>query len=104
MHQLHDALVQHNLKPWVDWQDIPPTADWLAEIYTGIENADTFVFVITPDSIASEICGLEVAHAVGVRVVPGELAVVAVGPVSYELRLISSAELAWATSGTRCAA
>lgn len=65
VHQLHDALVQHNLSPWVDWQDIPPTADWLAEIYTGIENADTFVFVISPDSIASDICGLEIAHAVG---------------------------------------
>merc|ERR1712098_205296 len=47
-----------------DWQDIPPTADWLAEIYRGIEAADSFLFVISPDSVASEICTLEIEHAV----------------------------------------
>jgi len=32
-------------------------------IYGAIEAADTFVFVLTPDSVASVICGREIAHA-----------------------------------------
>lgn len=42
----------------------PPTADWLAEIYRGIESANTFLFVISPDSVGSEVCTLEIEHAV----------------------------------------
>ena len=33
---LFDQLTAHDREPWADWQDIPPTADWLAEIYRGI--------------------------------------------------------------------
>ena len=32
-------------------------------IYGGIEAADGFVFVLTPDSVASIPCGREIAHA-----------------------------------------
>ncbi len=49
---------------WIDWEDIPPTADWRSEIWDGIDNADDFVFVISPDSVASEVCGEELAHAI----------------------------------------
>jgi WD40 repeat protein len=62
---LHDALAQRGIDSWVDWEDIPPTADWIAEIHAGIEAASAFVFVISPDSLASEICARELAHAVG---------------------------------------
>lgn len=62
--QLHDALAARGRDTWVDWESIPLTADWLAEIYAGIEAADTFVFVITPDSISSRECARELAHAV----------------------------------------
>ena len=61
---LFDQLTARDREPWADWQDIPPTADWLAEIYGGIEAADSFLFVISPDSVASEICTLEIEHAV----------------------------------------
>ena len=61
---LLDQLTAHDREPWADWQDIPSTADWLAEIYSGIEAANTFLFVISPDSVASEICTLEIEHAV----------------------------------------
>ena len=61
---LFDQLTARDREPWADWQDIPPTADWLAEIYRGIEAADSFLFIISPDSVASEICTLEIEHAV----------------------------------------
>ena len=61
---LHDALVERQRDIWVDWEDIPLTADWLKEIFAAIEAANTFVFVISPDSVASEVCGSELAHAV----------------------------------------
>ena len=47
-----------------DWQDILPTDDWLAEIYRDIEAAGSFLFIISPDSVASDIYGLETEHAV----------------------------------------
>ena len=48
---------------WVDWEDIRPTEDFMQAIYGAIEGVDTFVFVLTPDSVASAVCGREIAHA-----------------------------------------
>jgi TIR domain len=62
--KLHDALAGVNRDTWVDWEGIPPTAEWLKEVYSGIESANTFVFVISPDSIISQVCSEEIAHAV----------------------------------------
>ena len=62
--QLHEALAQRNRETWVDWQDIPLTAQWWQEIQRGIEAADSFVFIISPDSIASEVCRDELEHAI----------------------------------------
>jgi hypothetical protein len=61
--KLHHALAKLNRESWVDWQDIPPTTAWLKEIYTGIEAAADFVFVISPESVASATCQKEIAHA-----------------------------------------
>jgi len=60
---LHEALKENDLETWIDWQDIPPSADWLAEVYEAIEQADAFIFIISETSVASEICTLEIAHA-----------------------------------------
>ena len=64
VHRVFDVLTARDRDPWADWQDIPPTADWLNEIYQGIEAADSFLFVISPDSVISEICTLEIEHAI----------------------------------------
>jgi WD40 repeat protein len=61
--RLHQALARLNRDVWVDWEDIPLTADWWREIQSGIEAADTFIFVISPDSARSEVCYNEVDHA-----------------------------------------
>src|SRR5579859_3724325 len=61
---VHKALTDAKKNIWVDWEDIPVTSDWMAEIRSGIDAAHSFIFVITPDSAASEVCGQEIAHAV----------------------------------------
>jgi hypothetical protein len=57
---LHQALVQSQCDAWVDWEDIPLSADWWNEIQSGIEAADTFLFVMSPDSLKSEVCRKEI--------------------------------------------
>ena len=59
---LHAALGSER-KIWVDWAGIPPSADWLREIHAAIEAAPSFIFVISPDSLASRVCGQELDHA-----------------------------------------
>lgn len=61
---LQDALKAQNRETWIDWKDIPLTADWWAAIQAGIEATNTFVFVITPDSVVSKVCNQEIDHAV----------------------------------------
>lgn len=64
MRRLHTSLAAIERDVWVDWEDIPLTADWWKEICNGIEAADTFIFVISPDSVRSEVCRNEITHAV----------------------------------------
>ena len=54
--KLTGRLAADGLEAWVDWQDIPPSVDWMKEIQKGIEDADVFLFLVSPDSIASPIC------------------------------------------------
>jgi hypothetical protein len=61
---LHAALSESRYDTWVDWEDIPATAAWWKMIQEGIEAAHTCVFVISPHSVASEVCTQEIDHAV----------------------------------------
>jgi tetratricopeptide (TPR) repeat protein len=62
--KLHEALILNQKDAWVDWEDIPLTTDWWAEIQEGIEAGNAFVFVISPDSVTSKVCSQELEHAV----------------------------------------
>ena len=70
--KLTEKLAEIGHEIWIDWHDIPLTANWWKEITEGIENANTFVFIISPDSVSSPICNFEVAHALyyGKRIIP----------------------------------
>jgi hypothetical protein len=41
--RLYDALNEKERRAWVDWKGIPPSADWMAELYAAIQSADNFV-------------------------------------------------------------
>jgi len=88
---LHEALKDNDLETWIDWQDIPPSADWLAEVYEAIECADAFVFVISETSLNSEICGLEINHAAqhNKRLIPIVIKNVPAGQVPKELAVLN---------------
>ncbi len=61
--RLHEALATGERDTWVDWEDIPLTAEWWSEIQEGIDSADTFVFILSPDSARSKVCFDEVEYA-----------------------------------------
>ncbi|MDM0053792.1 TIR domain-containing protein [Variovorax sp. J22R115] len=51
----------------IDRQDIAPGEGWEGRLDRLIETADTMVFVLSPDSVASPRCGKEVESAVTLR-------------------------------------
>ncbi len=70
--RLHEALARRQRDTWVDWEGIYPTEEWMAKIRSAIDAAQAFVFVISPDSVASPVCGEEIDHAVkqNKRIIP----------------------------------
>ena len=61
---LDEELKKKGRRTWLDQKNIPFTEKWLNAIYSGIEAADNFIFVISPDSLTSKACAEELAHAV----------------------------------------
>jgi WD40 repeat protein len=64
VHRLTDALAARSRDVWVDWEDIPASADWWSEVTNGIASANAFVFIISPDSVRSEVCRREIDQAI----------------------------------------
>jgi WD40 repeat protein len=71
-HKLAEAFKGQDLDFWIDWEGIPPTVDWQKEIEKGIEEADIFLFLLSPDSCKSNVCRQEIEHAAqnGKRLIP----------------------------------
>ena len=58
---------------WIDWEDIPPgSLDFQEDIQKGIDQADAFLLVLSPDYLQSEYCLMELdyAHRHNKRLVP----------------------------------
>jgi hypothetical protein len=61
------ALTARGFQSYLDKQDILPGEPWRARLEGLILAADAIVFIISPDSIASEHCAWEVARTVQLR-------------------------------------
>jgi WD40 repeat protein len=70
--KLTQSFNDQGLDYWIDWEGIPPTVDWWKEIAKGIEEADIFLFLLSPDSAKSSVCRKEIEHAaqMGKRLIP----------------------------------
>ena len=60
---LVERLAEHERDVWVDWEDIIPSAKWRDEVRQGIQEADSFIFVVSQHSLDSAICREELGHA-----------------------------------------
>ena len=73
--RLVEALESRGKDVWVDVDDIGPAAPWARNLLSAIAEADSFIFVMSPDSLASTECAAELAAAVsgGKRIIPVHL-------------------------------
>ena len=69
---LQTALKNSGKAIWVDEADIPSGSRWAEDLKKAIEDADTFLFVISPDSAGSEECKKELSYAAELhkRIIP----------------------------------
>ena len=86
--RLAGALKERGKEVWVDVDGIRDTERFPEALRRAIESSDAFVFVISPDSVSSEFCEQEVAHAAGLnkRIVPLALRQVPDAELPEEIR------------------
>lgn len=70
--QLTTHLKRVGIDPWLDKDDIPSAALWRQEILVGIQFCHNFIYIISPDSVESEYCDIELNHALALnkRIIP----------------------------------
>jgi len=75
-------------KVWVDYQRIPTAVDFMSEITAGIRDSGAFIYVLSPDSVASKYCDaeLDAALQMGKRIIPLVVKEVDVDKVRPEVR------------------
>src|ERR1700689_1132370 len=61
--RLETALKARGFEPLIDHSEIYAFEDWWKRIEALIGRADTVVFVLSPDAIASDVALKEIAHA-----------------------------------------
>ena len=61
--KLEVALKARGFEPLIDRSEIYAFEDWWARLRNLIGQADTIIFVLSPDAVASEVCANEVEHA-----------------------------------------
>ena len=61
--EFSNRLKESGCDVWIDWKGIPATAKWMDEIYSAIVQSDTFIFIVTPNSVTSPICLAELNYA-----------------------------------------
>lgn len=85
--ELRSRLGESGLDVWVDLEGLYAGEDFLPELDKAVDAAMAFVFVISPDSVASPFCTHELARAVDAqkRIVPVLYREVPRGQISPEL-------------------
>jgi formylglycine-generating enzyme required for sulfatase activity len=61
--RLESALKSRGLEPLIDRSKIYAFEDWWRRIQDLIGKADTIIFVLSPDSVKSDVCAREVSYA-----------------------------------------
>ena len=61
--QLTPAIAARGWETWVDVDAIRPSEKWMPSIEAAIDRAEAILVVVSPNSLASRICGKEVEHA-----------------------------------------
>lgn len=66
------ALTRKKLDIWIDWRNTIKEKEWLERINHGIDDADVFLFLISPDSAVSPSCIKELRRAINKdkRIIP----------------------------------
>ena len=67
--QLVEALQADGKEVWIDWEDIPPgSVGFSDDIKRGLEGADAFIAILTPDYLESPYCmDMELKYAVDLK-------------------------------------
>jgi WD40 repeat protein len=70
--KLNDALDNAGVQAWVDWEGIELASDWMERITNAIQTHDAFIFVMSPDSLRSKVCGdeLELGIKLNKKLIP----------------------------------
>lgn len=70
--KIADTLRERHFGVYRDTDDILPTEEWKDRLQSLIEEADTIVFLLSPNSVHSEVCAWEVEYATSLnkRVAP----------------------------------
>lgn len=91
MRRLVDALGERGKEAWVDIEGVRDAEVFPERLRSAIEEADGFLFVISPDSVSSDYCEAEVEHALELnkRIVPLLLRVVPDSRVPEGIRVRS---------------
>ncbi|MBK9748920.1 MAG: tetratricopeptide repeat protein [Chloroflexi bacterium] len=96
--RLYERLAANGVDTWVDWEDIPSSADWRKEIQAGIEDSDCLIAIISPDYLVSPLCNADLTHArqVNKRIIPvlrQEFEAKELAGVWYERKMTEEAQL-----------
>lgn len=96
--KLNERLMAQGFKIWFDFEDIPLGVDYQKQIDAGIDHADNFLFLISPHSINSLYCRLEIERAVyqRKRIIP-LLHVEAISHATWQQRNPTGTDAEWAS-------
>lgn len=61
------GLAACGFAPYIDRQDIAPGEEWEKRLAGLISEADSIVYIVSPDSLASENCAIELRQAIALR-------------------------------------